>query len=264
MTTVLLPFVGAQSCGYGSFRSVRRTANEPLKSEVVGLCCSALGIRRGDRRSIAEVASLRMGVRVDLEPRIGMDFLTAGGGSFGTLTMYEDSKGNLRHMDYGVARANGKLPEEHKASLCRKYYLTDAFFLVILEGGDAIVRRIHEALGRPVFGLSLGRKCYKPTIPMKLKDGIVDEPIEQVIRTYKWLPSMVVSPFSSGIFWIKKMEKRVRKDGLRTVVEVDNPKGCTRRVCDVPISFSQEDRIVVPHRYRYVNISSIPFPEETR
>ena len=69
-----------QSWGIGSRFAMRDTAPEPTKSGVLGLICSAAGIPRDDEASLAELAVLRMGVRVDREGRVAEDFQTIGGG----------------------------------------------------------------------------------------------------------------------------------------------------------------------------------------
>lgn len=124
MSTLLLRLAAPmQSWGTQSRYEVRDTGTEPSKSGVIGLLCAALG--RGRNIPVDDLASLRMGVRVDREGVVKMDFQTAGGGDF------------AGRSSYGVYRADGSRPG---AVLAHKYYLSDADFLVGLEadGQDAL------------------------------------------------------------------------------------------------------------------------------
>src|ERR1019366_10448139 len=98
--TLLLRLAGPmQSWGLDSrFDDLRDTGLEPSKSGVLGLVCAALG-KPGDDQpgywpSLAELVSLRMGVRVLREGTLRVDFQTAGGGEFG-------------RKSYGVWKASG-------------------------------------------------------------------------------------------------------------------------------------------------------------
>jgi len=69
-----------QSWGVQSRFGVRDTGLEPSKSGVVGLLCAALG--RARHEPIADLAALKMGVRVDCEGRLLRDYHTAGMGGY--------------------------------------------------------------------------------------------------------------------------------------------------------------------------------------
>ncbi|MGH2443826.1 MAG: type I-E CRISPR-associated protein Cas5/CasD [Chloroflexota bacterium] len=153
MTTLLMRLAGPQqSWGTQSRFSERDTGNEPSKSGVIGLCCAALGRPRWEQ--VADLAALRMGVRVDREGTFAEDYQTAGGGNGGT------------------------------ATLSRRYYLADAEFLVGLEGDAEILGAIHRALARPVWQLYLGRKAFVPGEPVHIPDGLRQEPLEACLRTW--------------------------------------------------------------------------------
>src|SRR5690606_28500785 len=104
MPTLLLRLEGPmQSWGISSRFRQRDTATEPSKSGVIGLICAALGKPRkedpateGRWPSLAQLASLQMGVRTDRAGTIGVDFQTAGGGRFA-------------REKYGVSRVHGGL-----------------------------------------------------------------------------------------------------------------------------------------------------------
>ncbi|MEZ4540218.1 MAG: type I-E CRISPR-associated protein Cas5/CasD, partial [Chloroflexota bacterium] len=69
MVTLLLQCVAPlQAWGTQSNFSVRDTGREPSKSGIVGLLCAALGRPRAE--PVADLAGLRMGVRVDREGQI--------------------------------------------------------------------------------------------------------------------------------------------------------------------------------------------------
>ena len=66
-----------QSWGTQSRFTVRDTGLEPSKSGVLGLICAAVGIDREDDNGLQSLTSLRMGVRVDREGILRVDFHTA-------------------------------------------------------------------------------------------------------------------------------------------------------------------------------------------
>src|SRR5438874_2169794 len=89
-----------QSWGTQSRFSVRDTGLEPSKSGVIGLLCAALGKPRAEQASdgfptLAELAALRMGVRVNREGVPKVDYHTAGGT-------------HRQGQAYGVVKASGK------------------------------------------------------------------------------------------------------------------------------------------------------------
>ncbi len=163
--TLLLRLMGPmQSWGLSSRFTVRDTGREPSKSGVVGLLAAALG--RPRRAAIHDLAALRMGVRVDREGRVEMDYHTA----------------------QQVYKASGGIkPTE----VSRRYYLADAAFLVGLEGNDlAFLRQLHAALRDPVWPLYLGRKAFVPGAPVWLPDGLRAEiSLEDALAAYPLLTS---------------------------------------------------------------------------
>ncbi len=122
-----------QSWGTQSRFRYRDTGMEPSKSGVIGLLCAALGRHRSS--AVIDLASLSMGVRVDREGSLQLDFHTAGAG-----------------YDRGGT-----------GIVSRRYYLADASFLVAIEGDEKLLERLDEALLRPVWQLCLGRKAFVPS-----------------------------------------------------------------------------------------------------
>lgn len=149
MNTLLLRLSGAmQSWGVQSRFGVRDTGLEPSKSGVLGLVCAALGIDRADDESLAPLAALKMGVRVDREGVLKVDYHTAK----------------------NVLKAGGGMKD---TELSNRYYLADALFVVGLAGDDlALLERIHAALHNPFWPLFLGRKAFVPSEPLWLEDGL--------------------------------------------------------------------------------------------
>lgn len=162
MSTLLLRLSGPmQSWGVQSRFTVRDTGLEPSKSGVIGLLCAALGRPRWE--GIADLAALRMGVRVDQEGVLARDYHTA----------------------QNILKAGGGLKDTEVST---RYYLADARFLVGLEGDAELLSRLHAALRDPVWPLYLGRKAFVPGEPVWLKDGLkVGASLEQALCDYPWL-----------------------------------------------------------------------------
>lgn len=218
--TLLLRLAGPmQSWGLDSRFDQRDTGREPSKSGVLGLVCAALGKPRDDQAgpwpSLAQLASLRMGVRVLREGTLRVDFQTAGGGKF---------PGRKR---YGVWKASGS---PGGTVVSPRHYLADADFLVGLEGPLPLLYQIEEALNNPVWPLSLGRKSYVPTLPVTFPP---DQPQNPAVREAGLVESLTsfVEPRSGG-------RKRAQDDPdrQRLVLEA-SLESTTEHRQDVPLSF---------------------------
>ena len=124
MSTLLMRLAGPmQSWGTQDRFSSREAGCEPSKSGVIGILCAALGRSRDE--PVDDLARLSMGVRVDREGTIKNDFHTA----------------------LNVLRADGKGIKECETS--NRLYLSDAEFLVGIEGDGTFLRELHKALERP-------------------------------------------------------------------------------------------------------------------
>lgn len=236
MNTLLLRLAGPlQSWGTQSRFTIRETGMEPSKSGVIGLLCAAQGRPRD--LPVDDLGALRLGVRVDREGALAVDYHTAGGA-------------HRRGESYGVAKANGNAPEP---VVSRRYYLADADFLVGLEGeDDALLRRLHDALREPVWQLCLGRKSFVPGVPVWLPDGLrLGETLEQALVAYPWPRQNLPVP---------PPERRPRR--LRLVLE--DEKGVDVRH-DQPYALAFRDRTFA---LRYVRTdfrdlgSEVPIREE--
>lgn len=164
MATLLLRLQGPmQSWGTISRFDERYSQFEPSKSGVLGLVCAALG--RDRSKPIDDLTSLMMGVRVDREGVMLCDFQTAT----------------------GVVSASGTI-DKKRTVVSPRYYLSNAVFLVGLEGDSLLLSAIHKALFKPYWPLFLGRKSYIPSPPVYLSDGLMSEGLRRSLTIY---PSLV-------------------------------------------------------------------------
>lgn len=235
MITLLFRLAGPiQSWGTQSRFEVRDAGREPSKSGVVGLLCAALGRPRD--APLDDLVSLRMGVRVDHEGRIQVDYQTAGGA-------------HRRGETYGVARASGSTGG---TVVSRRYFLSDASFLVGLEGTTseqmALLQQIDAALIRPVWPLFLGRKAFVPGESVRLPaappigPSLRDVPLDAALAAYPW-PDQ--GPYE---------DRR-----LRCIVDAEAGSTSEQR-SDVPLSFVQGNRRFAT---RFVSTRLLSSPTET-
>jgi CRISPR system Cascade subunit CasD len=213
-----------QSWGVESLFTTRDTLREPTKSGAVGLLAAALGRPRG--ADLADLAALKMGVRVDQEGTLLRDYHTAGQDGYATSTG-------------GVEWTN--------VIVTKRYYLQDARFLVALEGEDlSFLSDLQRALADPVWALFLGRKACVPGEPVWLADGLQPETrLEAALRGYPWLVPAA------------RVRNGRRPERLRLVLE--DLQGEAIRP-DQPISFHERDRRYAPRR---VHTSWCPCPERS-
>lgn len=134
-----------QSWGTQSRFGERDTGLEPSKSGAIGLLCAALG--RARTEPVDDLASMRMGVRIDREGTVARDFHTLG----------------------LVVRPDGK---KTNPFLSNRYYLADASFLVGFESADTgLLERLQAAVASPRWQLFLGRKSFVPGEPPVVVDA---------------------------------------------------------------------------------------------
>jgi CRISPR system Cascade subunit CasD len=175
--TLLIRLAGPQQAwGTQSRFTHRDSGREPSKSGVIGLLCAALGKPREENDSqayptLAQLAVLRMGVRVLREGVVMRDYHTAGGGKW-------------LGKRYGVYKFDGSPPD---TVVSERYYLADADFLVGLESEtSALLQRLDNALAHPQWQIFLGRKSFVPSWPLRLPaDGLKNQPLEEALRTYQ-------------------------------------------------------------------------------
>lgn len=154
-STLLLALVGIQqSWNPGSHLTYQGTMSEPSKSGVCGLIAAALG--RPRQESIADIAALRMGVRVD---RAG----------FFDQEMFVCDNTITSKMTTG------------RGVLYYHSYLSDAAFLVGLEGRESFLKKLFAAVTNPVWPIFLGRKAYIPSRPVAVQ--VVPTSLEIALRS---------------------------------------------------------------------------------
>jgi len=153
-----------QSWGTTSRFDQRDTGKEPSKSGVLGLLAAALGIDRENWKDLKPLTLLSMGVRHDRSGIPGCDYQTA----------------------QNIISADGK--KTHETAETFRDYLSDAAFLVGLEGSDrSLLKRAHAALRDPAWVLSLGRKSYLSSESVWIPDGLQDRPLREVLTTRSWI-----------------------------------------------------------------------------
>lgn len=162
MATLLLRLQAPmQSWGTTSRFDERDTQLEPSKSGVLGLVCAAIGRDRAE--AVDDLATLRMGVRVDREGVPMRDYQTATG-----------------VLIAGTGRA-----DRERTVVSPRHYLADACFLVGLEGRDrSLLERIQRGLRAPVWPMALGRKSFVPAAPVWLPDGLSDLDLAQALSNH--------------------------------------------------------------------------------
>jgi len=148
--TVFLRLEGPlQAWGDTSKFVIRRTMDAPTKSGVLGLVCCAQGLsRREAREKLPELNGLAMGVRIDRPGVRWWDYHTVGAGT-------------------GMTTAGGGVKTGAKGTLVtRREYLSDASFLVALQGEPSIVESVAVALESPKWPVYLGRRSCPPSLPV--------------------------------------------------------------------------------------------------
>lgn len=128
---------------------IRRSAEAPTKSGVIGMLCAALGVSRAKASEgwLAKLGVLRMGVRIDVPGVRWWDYHTVGAG-----------------MQMRIAEGEGKT--KPGAMLTRREYLCDASFLVVLQGEPSLIQELHGAMRTPKWPVYLGRKPCPPSRPL--------------------------------------------------------------------------------------------------
>lgn len=218
MATLLLRCAAPlQSWDSQSRFSVRTTGREPSKSGIVGLLCAALGRPRTE--PVADLAALRMGVRVDKEGSILRDFHTAK----------------------DVLKAGGGIKDTEVST---RYYLSDAAFLVALQGEQETLEKLHTALRNPHWLLFLGRKSCPPSRPVYIPADAWNwnDDMHTLFKTYPWLGSS---------------SQQYEKLGQVRIV-LDDEHGPQVRH-DHPISFEKGNRQFAPRRVSTGFIDKPPF-----
>lgn len=188
---------------------IRRTAEAPTKSGIIGLLCAARGVSRSEAPNewLPKLSALRMGVRIDRPGVRWWDYHTVG------------ARMNMR-------TAEGKT--KPGAMLSRREYLCDASFLVALQGNSTLVTELEKAVKNPVWTFYLGRKCCPPSRP------IAEHPSSD-------FPD-IISALKS-ISWRKRLREDKKPDELEYLIDwqpdqqqLDAPRDAEVWY-DIPITF---------------------------
>ena len=230
---LLIPCVGPmQSWGTRSRFQERDTEREPSKSGIIGMLCAALGLDRNE--PVDDLATLKMAVRVDREGKLEKDFQTA----------------------QDVAVASGGSTQN---LLSNRYYLSDAVFLVGLEGSFEPLEKLHNALEKPVWSMFLGRKSYVPSKPFYLKDGLLsDVSLHEAFFAY---PLLITAEEYERVITARNKGNDIK---IRMVNETGEVTHEVRN--DQPKSYALGRR-EFGQRYvttSYEDISMFPVPKEER
>ncbi|MEV4757551.1 type I-E CRISPR-associated protein Cas5/CasD [Micromonospora sp. NPDC049559] len=223
-----------QSWGVRSRGNIRDTGREPSKSGVVGLLGAALGVEREDTGRIADLAGLRMGVRVDREGILERDY----------------------HTVQNVPTTTGG---GHRTAVSHRYYLADALFLVVLESEDAtLLGRIAEGLRKPVWPLFFGRRAFVPARALvgagqpgepRSGLGLSDRPLESVLAGHPWLEDR------AEVRDVQLKRSEGERDPLRTVVDCRPADPAAEIRPDVPLSFERANRRFATRTVRTGHVS---------
>lgn len=219
-----------QSWGLQSRFSDRDTAREPTKSGVLGLVCAALGKPRDEREgdgfpTLATLAALRMGVRVDREGQPRYDYQTAQNVLKASATQGQIEKGSPAAL------------KDTEPST--RHYLADAWFTVGLEGERDLLERIDAALAAPRWPLALGRKAFPPGLPVRIvlgdqRPALVAGPLIEALASFS--DPIADLPHLKPLWRSPEEPRRVVVDAAAAT---DPVRVIARRMQpDLPLSFS--------------------------
>jgi CRISPR system Cascade subunit CasD len=218
MGTLLLKLAGPlQSWGTDGRFTERTTRHEPSKSGIVGLLAAALGRRRPE--NVADLASLRMGVRIDQPGSYERDFQIM----------------HLRSWNKELQRWVNKQGKFSKLS--NRYYLSDAVFVVGVEGDGELIDGLADALTHPAFPLFLGRRSCPPATKVLL-DVFPDVRLVQALASEPWQATW---PYRN-MRLRRGMQPYPKLEIIRDEDPGEDLELPRETVRDVPLSFSPEFR----------------------
>jgi CRISPR system Cascade subunit CasD len=221
-----------QSWGERSaFTAVRDTAPFPTRSGIIGLLAAAEGIGRHDG-GLDRYDPLRLTIRVDRPGVRLIDYHTVGGGLPKPRT---------------AATSGGS--NKGAAVITRRHYLSDAVFVVAIQGPEPLTTALAAALRRPHWAPYLGRRSCPPDEPFLLRTGVLDP--EQELRT--GVPLSRTPPRGAPA------NGTVHVEFLHESPPADEPAQATDllEVTDVPLSFHPQRRSHATRRL-YRSIEPLP------
>lgn len=241
MSTLILRLAAPlQSWGIDSKYNKRSTNREPSKSGIIGLLGAALGLSRNNPPEDLwnNLCKLRFGIRVEQEGNLLVDYQNANG-PFKKI----EGKDNYQYTlsDNSISIKINCLDSQITTTQTWRYYLSDAVFLVGLEGDRNMIEKLEYALTHPIFPLFLGRRSCPPMPPLVL--GIRDCDLPTALRDEPW----------QALDWFKKKHKNDRDLFLRVQYEPAEGEPYQAVQRDLPISFDQSHR-----RYGYRGYTTMP------
>lgn len=161
-----------QSWGASSKFQYRETSSFPTKSALVGLVAAALGIDKHElteNAKLQSIAALKLTVARLIKnqrfPSRLIDFHTVGAG-YKPIDKNDKSSWNAMMCNHKASGGIKKTNASPNAVITHRSYLTDAKFVVLLEGDEAILAEVQAALLNPVWGIWFGRKTCLPASPL--------------------------------------------------------------------------------------------------
>lgn len=223
-----------QSWGGQSQFNRRDTLGEPTKSGITGLLAAAQGRRRQD--PIEDLLALRLGVRTDQPGSLLRDYHTVS-----------DYRGRplLSAALSGKGTQKSTSPAKY-THVTQRFYLQDAVFVVAVSGPLEVLSGLREAIQRPAFPLTLGRRSCVPTQPLLL-DPAADRPEE---RSGLWEGEPL--PVLEQVPWQARPRGQYRRTPPPVVdlpVTIDDLAGDDVRP-DLPRSFDPLSRAFTTRRVR--------------
>jgi CRISPR system Cascade subunit CasD len=162
-----------------------------------------------------------------------------------------ESVNDLNALKYGVRTDQGgelltdyqtakrKLSDKKElAFVSHRQYLSDAIFLAGIEGDESFLNELVAAVKSPVYPLFLGRRSCPPTLPIIL--GIRALPLFEALKKEPYL----------GKAKAEQLPERLP-------IMLDDEAGSIMR-CDLPISFSQENR---RYTFRSAEVTYVSYPD---
>lgn len=196
MSVLALVLAGPlQSWGSAARFARRTTEAAPTKSGVLGLLAAALGRPRD--AGLGDLAALRFGVRVDQRGVRMRDFQTA------------------HHQVTNTAKP-----------VSDRFYLADAVFVAAVEGDDALITELHQAVQQPEFLPYLGRRSCPPSRPIELTEP-QPSPLEEVLTGTPW----------QAAAWQQRRNRHQEQVALDVLVDAGPEDHRSEPQRDVPLSF---------------------------
>ncbi|GAB2722997.1 type I-E CRISPR-associated protein Cas5/CasD [Kitasatospora kifunensis] len=204
MSVLTLQLAGPLQSWGASARFARRTTeNAPTKSGVLGLLAAARGLTRDADAELAELATLRFGVRIDQPGTRVRDFQTAH-----------------------------DLDTDESMPLSERFYLADAVFVAAVAGADPMLATLYQALRRPAYLPYLGRRSCPPARPVELAVHPGGD-LVGVLRAEPW----------RAADWYRRRRARETDVELTLLTEVPAPGSTPNATLrDQPLSFDPRHR----------------------